>query len=44
MKSKDNYNKFLYKIQQHKMKEFWDNKNDEIWEKLIKKSDSSKFK
>lgn len=26
--------KFLHKIQQPKMKELWDNKEDEFWEKV----------
>jgi len=29
----DNYDKFLHEIQKRKMKELWDNKHDEIWEK-----------
>ena len=33
MKSKKNqYDEFLHKIQQEKMKELWDNKEDEEWE------------
>lgn len=31
-KGKDQYDKFLHHIQQHKMKELWDNKDDEDWE------------
>ncbi len=31
-KKKDNYDKFLHEIQKSKMKEVWDNKEDEIWE------------
>ncbi len=27
------YDRFLYKIQQPKMKELWDNKEDEDWER-----------
>ena len=27
-----NYDEFLHKIQKAKMKELWDNKEDEIWE------------
>ena len=37
MKLKDNNSKheeFLLKIQQPKMKELWDNKEDEAWEVL----------
>ena len=32
VKSKDQYDKFLHHIQKNKMKELWDNKNDEAWE------------
>ena len=32
VKSKNQYDEFLHKIQQSKMKELWDNKEDEIWE------------
>ena len=32
VKAKDQYDKFLHKIQQQKMKELWDNKEDEAWE------------
>ncbi len=32
MKKKNQYDEFLHKIQQHKMKELWDNKEDEVWE------------
>jgi len=28
----DNYNEFMNKIQKPKMKELWDNKEDEAWE------------
>ncbi len=31
-KSKNQYDEFLHKIQQPKMKELWDNKADEDWE------------
>jgi len=27
--------KFLHKIQQHKMRELWDNAEDEDWEKCL---------
>ena len=27
----DNYNEFMNKIQKPKMKELWDNKEDEVW-------------
>ncbi len=33
VKNKNQYNEFLHKIQQEKMKELWDNKEDEAWEK-----------
>lgn len=29
---KNQYNEFLHKIQQVKMKELWDNKEDEAWQ------------
>jgi len=32
IKSKNQYDEFLHKIQQVKMKELWDNKEDEAWE------------
>ena len=32
VKSRNQYDEFLHKIQQTKMKELWDNKKDEAWE------------
>jgi hypothetical protein len=32
VKKKNQYDEFLHKIQQPKMKELWDNKEDEAWE------------
>ncbi|MBU0894097.1 MAG: hypothetical protein KKF48_04365 [Nanoarchaeota archaeon] len=32
MRQTNQYDEFLHKIQQPKMKELWDNKEDEIWE------------
>lgn len=32
VKSHNQYDEFLHKIQQQKMKELWDNKDDEVWE------------
>ena len=32
LKRKNQYDEFLHKIQQPKMKELWDNKEDEAWE------------
>ena len=32
LKMKNQYDEFLHKIQQYKMKELWDNKEDEAWE------------
>ena len=32
MKKKNQYDEFLHKIQQQKMKELWDNRDDEAWE------------
>jgi len=31
-KKRNQYDEFLHKIQQTKMKELWDNKEDEAWE------------
>ena len=31
-KKSDQYDRFLHKIQQTKMKELWDNEKDEAWE------------
>lgn len=33
IKKKNQYDEFLHKIQQAKMKELWDNKEDEAWER-----------
>ena len=33
-KNNNQYDNFLHKIQQLKMKELWDNKNDEIWDEV----------
>lgn len=33
-KKKNQYDEFLHKIQQQKMKELWDNKEDEAWENV----------
>ncbi len=32
VKEKNQYDEFLHKVQQEKMKELWDNKEDEDWE------------
>ena len=32
VKKKNQYDEFLHKVQQVKMKELWDNKEDEAWE------------
>ena len=32
VKARNQYDEFLHKIQQPKMKELWDNKEDEAWE------------
>ncbi len=34
IKNKNQYDEFLHKIQQEKMKELWDNKEDEAWENV----------
>ena len=33
IKNKNQYDEFLHKIQQAKMKELWDNKKDKAWER-----------
>lgn len=33
-KERNQYDEFLHKIQQTKMKELWDNKEDEAWENV----------
>lgn len=33
-KKKNNYDRFLHEIQRAKMKELWDNKEDEEWENV----------
>ena len=33
-KKKNQYDEFLHKIQQKKMKELWDNEEDEFWENV----------
>ena len=32
LKKRDQYDKFLHEIQKQKMKELWNNKEDEAWE------------
>lgn len=32
LRKRNQYDEFLHKIQQQKMKELWDNKEDEEWE------------
>jgi galactose-1-phosphate uridylyltransferase len=32
VRKNNQYDEFLHKIQQPKMKELWDNKEDEVWE------------
>ena len=32
IKERNQYDEFLHKIQQSKMKELWDSKEDEVWE------------
>jgi len=32
VKKKNQYDEFLHKVQQAKMKELWDNKEDKVWE------------
>lgn len=33
-KNNNQYDEFLHKIQQNKMRELWDNKEDEVWENV----------
>ena len=32
LRKRNQYDEFLHKVQQPKMKELWDNKHDEVWE------------
>jgi len=34
VKKKNQYDEFLHKIQQAKMNELWNNKDDEVWENV----------
>ena len=34
LKKRNQYDEFLHKIQQPKMKEIWDNKEDEVWDEI----------
>ena len=34
LRKRNQYDEFLHKIQQPKMKELWDNKEDEAWENV----------
>ena len=34
LKERNQYGEFLHKIQQPKMKELWDNKEDEFWDEF----------
>jgi len=34
IKERNQYDEFLHKIQQEKMRELWDNKRDEVWENV----------
>lgn len=34
IKERNQYDEFLHKIQQPKMNELWDNKEDEIWDAI----------
>jgi len=34
VKERNQYDEFLHKIQQPKMKELWSNKEDEIWDEI----------
>ena len=34
IRERNQYDEFLHKIQQPKMKELWDNKEDEVWDNV----------
>lgn len=34
LKERNQYDEFLHKIQQPKMRELWDNKEDEVWDNV----------
>jgi len=34
LKKRNQYDEFLHKIQQPKMKELWNNKEDEVWDEI----------
>lgn len=34
IKERNQYDEFLHKIQQSKMRELWDNKSDEVWDNV----------
>jgi len=34
MRQRNQYGEFLHKIQQEKMRELWDNPEDEVWEQV----------
>jgi len=34
LKKRDQYDKFLHEIQKDKMRELWNNKEDEVWENV----------
>jgi hypothetical protein len=34
LKERNQYDEFLHKIQQPKMKELWDNEEDKIWDEI----------
>ncbi|MBW2972644.1 hypothetical protein KY359_06410 [Candidatus Woesearchaeota archaeon] len=34
VKKRNQYDEFLHKVQQPKMKELWDNKDDEVWDNV----------
>ena len=38
VRKKNQYDEFLHKIQKIKMKELWNNKEDDIWENACKKN------
>ena len=34
LKNRNQYDEFLHKVQKQKMKELWDNSEDEVWESV----------
>ena len=39
VKMRNQYDEFLHKVQEHKMRELWANKEDEAWENVLTKEE-----